>query len=489
MTPLDALSPSRQHRIMKTRSASAPLPFLLALLLAACGGGGGGGGAPTGPLTVVAQPSLAGTVLTWRVTLPAGTTDSVTISYRTADLTAGLGAATGGAACGGNVDYVAVPAGQLASGGSASVTITVVTCNNAAFEPNERMELLIDWQGATTRYANTIVNNTSGGLNDTGITQCLDATDALVACSAAGALAGQDGGTGRDALALTSGATDGRVGFAFAAANGCVTDNVTGLVWDGTAETAGTLATAQANAGAANAAARCGHADWRLPTTAELLSLVDGGLTTGARIDPLFAATPANGFWTGDTYAGDTRASWVVDFSSGAVGFDTATNPQAKDFSSRLVRGTAATLACDAAAAHLSVGTGTVTDSRTGLMWQQCTDGLSGADCATGTATTHATYAAALARAAAVNADAAGAGRGFGDWRVPNRNELASLVNRSCEAPAIQRTPFPGTPSASFWTASPMAAGFVWYVDFTDGSIGPGGTTGNRVLRLVRGGQ
>lgn len=489
MTPLDAPRTPGQHPRMKTLLATASLSCAIVLPLAGCGGGGGGGSAPTGPLTVVAQPALAGTVLTWRVTLPAGSTRSVTIAYRTADLTAGLGAATGGASCGGNVDYVAAPAGQLATGGAGTVTISVNTCSNAAFEPNERMELLIDWQGSTTRYANTIVNNTAGGLNDTGITQCLDAAGALVACSAAGALAGQDGSAGRDAQALTNGAGDGRAGFAFTAAGGCVTDNVTGLVWDGTADAAGTLATAQANVIAANAAARCGHADWRLPTAAELLGLVDGGLTTGARIDPTFAATPANGFWTGEAYAGDTRASWVVDFDSGAVGFDTATNPQAKAFSSRLVRGTAATLACDAAAAHLAVGTGTVADSRTGLMWQQCTDGLSGADCATGTATTHATYAAALARATAVNADAAGAGRGFGDWRVPNRNELASLVNRSCEAPAIQRTPFPGTPAASFWSASPMAAGFVWYVDFTDGSIGPGGTTGNRVLRLVRGGQ
>lgn len=489
MTPLDAPHTPGQHSPMKTLLATASLSCAFALLLAGCGGGGGGGGAPTGPLTVVAQPALAGTVLTWRVTLPAGTTDSVTISYRTADVTAGLGAATGGAVCGGNVDYVAAPAGQLATGGSASVTISVGSCANAAFEPNERMELLIDWQGATTRYANTIVNNAAGGLNDTGITQCLDAAGALVACSAAGALAGQDGSAGRDAQALTNGASDGRGGFAFTAAAGCVTDNVTGLVWDGTAQTATTLADAQANVTAANTAARCGGTNWRLPTTAELLGLVDGGLTTGARIDPIFAATPANGFWTGEAYAGDTRASWVVDFDSGAVGFDTATNPQAKAFSSRLVRGTTSPLACDAAAAHLTAGSSTVTDSRTGLMWQQCTDGLSGADCATGTATTHASYAAALARATAVNADAAGAGRGFNDWRVPNRNELASLVNRSCEAPTIQRTPFPGTPSASFWSASPMAQGFVWYVDFTDGSIGPGGTTGNRVLRLVRGGQ
>jgi Protein of unknown function (DUF1566) len=486
MTPLDGSRHAGQHRPMNNTTRTR-LGFVIAatLLAAGCGGGGGGGSSPQGPITVVAQPALAGSVLTWRVTFPAGTTASVDVSYRTADIAAGLGAATGGAACGGAVDYAAVTAGQVASGGAASVTISVNTCANAAFEPNERMELLIDWQGATTRHANTIVNNAAGGLNDTGVTQCLDAAGALVACTAAGALAGQDGAAGRDAQVLTNGGTDGRVGFSYAVSGECVRDNVTGLTWSAAPEAAATLADAQAAATAANTAARCGGNDWRLPTTAELLSLVDNGLTSGARIDPTFAATPAAPSWTSEAYAGDARASWVVDFGSGAVSFETATTPQA----SRLVRGTASTLACDAAAPHFTVGTGTVTDSRNGLMWQQCADGLSGADCASGSATSHATYAAALARAAAVNADAAGAGRGFNDWRVPNRNELASLVNRSCEAPAIQRTPFPGTPSASFWSSSPALAGFVWYVDFTDGSIGPGGTSGNRVLRLVRGGQ
>jgi hypothetical protein len=122
-------------------------------------------------------------------------------------------------------------------------------------------------------------------------------------------------------------------------------------------------------------------------------------------------------------------------------------------------------------------------------MWMACADGLSGADCATGTATPYASFADALARATAVNADAAGAGAGFGDWRVPNRNELASLVQRACRAPAIARTTFPGTPSASFWTGSPAFAGFAWYADFTEGELAPGGVNGDRLLRLVRGGQ
>lgn len=467
---------------------NAPLAAAAAACVLAACGGGGGGSAPSGPLTITTTPVLAGSALVYTITLPSGFDSTSIVTYRTADVASGLGYATGGPACDAGVDYIATTAGSVTINRSGTVSIT--TCPNASFEPNEQLALVVDWQGGSTRNPGWIVNTVAGGLNDTGSSQCLDASGAWVACTAATALAGQDGSTGRDNTAVTNGGSDGRLGFAFSASGGCVTDRVTGLVWDGTAQSAPTLAAAEANAAAANTAARCGASDWRLPTAAELLSLVDAGLTSGARIDLTFAATPANGFWTAEPYAGDTRASWLVDFGSGAVAFDTATNPLAKAFSSRLVRGTADTPACEDEVTTLVVNTsGTVTDSRLGLMWQQCPEGQSGANCATGTATVYNTYAAALARAASVNADPAGAGRGHSDWRVPNRNELASLVNRRCEAPAIQRNAFPGTPSASFWTSTPAFAGFAWYVDFTDGSIGPGGTTGDRVLRLVRGGQ
>lgn len=170
----------------RARWALPVMAPLVLLALAACGGGGGGG-APSGPLTVTAQPAVAGEVLTWRVQLPAGSTSSIELRYRTASLGVGLGYASGGVACGGTVDYVAVTDGRIATGGSPSVTISVTTCPNAAFEPNEELELQIDWQAGVTRSRGLIVNTTAGGLNDTGITQCLDAAGALVDCAAADA--------------------------------------------------------------------------------------------------------------------------------------------------------------------------------------------------------------------------------------------------------------------------------------------------------------
>lgn len=477
--------------------------------LSACGGGGGGGGDPVpptlGPLTVSLAPALAGSGgLTVRLTLPADATGrGLSVPWRTAELNgAATGFATAGAACGGAVDFVAVAGGSAAPVGlDASVTVTL--CPNSSLEPNERFEIQFDWNGSTQRFTAVIVNDAAGGLNDTGATRCLDDTGAQVACSAT-TLARQDAALGRDAGSNTNSGADGRLGFAFAAVAGgsggagCTRDLVTGLVWS-TASNASSALAAEAAVSVANSASRCGFSDWRLPTVLDLASLVDSGATAAPRIDPTLDAsaggTPLASFWSAEAYAGDTRGRWVVDFNSGAIGFETDSNPLAKPAAVRMVRGAtaagSAAAACDEAnpARYTDHGNGTVTDRATGLMWMQCSDGLSGSDCTSGRVLAYAGIGAALARAQAVNTDRTGAGRGFDDWRVPNRNELASLVNRSCQAPAVQRIRFPNTPQLATWTATPAATGFVWYVDFNDGSVAPGGTSGDRVLRLVRAGQ
>jgi hypothetical protein len=468
-----------------------------AALLSACGGSGGGAAGPLGPLSISAEPALAGAPpgLTFRIALRSGQVGPADVVVFTADAGSSTGFATGGVACGGGVDYITVPRTTLlVPAGANSATLTVVTCPNAAFEPDERFTLGTEFEAAALSASGTIVNNAAGGLNDTGVTACLDTTGALVACSATD-IAGQDGARGRDALALTNGSTDGRVGFAYAdVAGGCRQDLVTGLVWDVATAATATLAESQARVAAANGSQLCGRADWRLPSSAELMSLVDGGATAGALIDGTrFPATGAVSHWSGEAYAADTRASWVVDFGSGAVAFEAATNPLAKPIATRIVAGGPLLpgAACDSSTdtRFTDHGNGTVTDRTTGLMWMQCAEGQSGAGCASGAATAYADFASAVRRAAAVNGDAAGAGRGFGDWRLPNRNELGSIVNRACTAPAIARARFPATPSASFWSATPAGAGRAWYVDFTDGSVGPGGTSGARLVRLVRAGN
>jgi hypothetical protein len=85
------------------------------------------------------------------------------------------------------------------------------------------------------------------------------------------------------------------------------TDLVTGLVWKNQVAAAQSLS---------SAAASCG-AGFRVPTRIELISLIDD--TRSPAIDPVFAATPAEWFWTTSLVIGSTTQTWSVSFDKGEV--------------------------------------------------------------------------------------------------------------------------------------------------------------------------
>ena len=129
---------------------------------------------------------------------------------------------------------------------------------------------------------------------------------------------------------------------------------------------------------------------------------------------------------------------------------------------------------------------GTVTDSKTGLMWMKCPLGQSGNDCATGSANTY-TWQEALDAADGYSF------AGYNDWRLPNIKELRSIVEQRCYDPAINLAVFPATSSWIFWSASPFAgySGHAWVVLFTDGFAAHyyDRRYGYLQVRLVRSGQ
>lgn len=136
-------------------------------------------------------------------------------------------------------------------------------------------------------------------------------------------------------------------------------------------------------------------------------------------------------------------------------------------------------------------GNGTVTHTATGLVWMRCSLGQSwdGTTC-TGSASTY-NWQEALAAAHNLNSDAGYAGHN--DWRLPNKNELASIVEARCWFPTINAAIFPNTPSFGlFWSSSPRAdnANEAWYVNFgIGGHVYWGNKSDDNRIRLVRAGQ
>ena len=127
---------------------------------------------------------------------------------------------------------------------------------------------------------------------------------------------------------------------------------------------------------------------------------------------------------------------------------------------------------------------GTVTHLPTGLMWQQCALGLSGATCSTGSASAK-NWSEALTAAVADRT------AGYSDWRLPNLKELESIVEPKCYSPSINASIFPNTPASSFWSASAYAGNSsgAWFVDFGYGGAGSNVKNYNYQVRLVRAGQ
>jgi hypothetical protein len=131
-------------------------------------------------------------------------------------------------------------------------------------------------------------------------------------------------------------------------------------------------------------------------------------------------------------------------------------------------------------------GNGTVTDTRTGLMWKQCAEGLSGATCESGSAQSF-TWADALDHAETSTF------AGYTDWRLPNVKELSSLVEDCRGSPSINTERFPNTPSSNFWSGSPLAnalgSNYAWSVYFSGGIADDSLRSHSNRVRLVRGGQ
>lgn len=143
---------------------------------------------------------------------------------------------------------------------------------------------------------------------------------------------------------------------------------------------------------------------------------------------------------------------------------------------------------------------GTVLDNKTGLMWKKCSEGQlwdNNTNSCNGAATPY-VWKSALQQAQFLNTN--GGFASYTDWRVPNINELESIVEKQCDQPAINLSIFSNVSPISFnesqfWSSSPApTSGYgshgAWLVNFVSGSD----ETFNKAdysfaVRLVRSGQ
>lgn len=247
--------------------------------------------------------------------------------------------------------------------------------------------------------------------------------------------------------------------------DGTITDANTGLMWIQDETVAGIIGTASWTVAKQNCEdlEYAGFTDWRMPTIEELSTLRDAGRNNPA-INPLFTSQSSY-YWSSTAYINNsTDFAWIVNFWTGNVLWEWKTSA----WYMRPVRSgaTAKTLR------FTDHGNGTITDNNTGLMWVKdpSVTGI-GKD---------STWPEAISACESLTYAS------YSDWRVPNINELSSLIDYSRSAPAIDPI-FLNTSSFS-WSSTVVdgIGGHAWDVDFGVGIVAYSKQNTTGFLRPVR---
>ena len=186
-----------------------------------------------------------------------------------------------------------------------------------------------------------------------------------------------------------------------------------------------------------------GHADWRLPSRIEFVTIVDldGGYPT---IDlEVFPDNSSDFFWSASPVP-FLNLAYGIRFEMGYIyDHDPYTASRV-----RCVRGAYA-----ASEPRFDIEDETVSDAGTELMWQRGVfdDVMSWLDSLT------ACEALELA--------------GHEDWRLPSLKELQTIVDERRVDPSIDFVAFPNTPIEGFWASTPVRIdpATAWSTSFTDG--------------------
>lgn len=278
-----------------------------------------------------------------------------------------------------------------------------------------------------------------------------------------------------------------------------VRDNITGLIWEvktddgsirdkdntytwydsnpatngGNAGTPGDGTDTEDFINALNDTNYGGYHDWRIPTNKELSSIVNYSLGCRPTISvSYFPNTAVPYYWSSTTLAPYNDYAWGVYFDDDK--YSDMGISKSDSLFVRAVRG-GQPGALDDFIIH---GDGTVTDTSTGLMWQQITLQWQPNTAWPFKWQEALNYCENLKLA------------NYDDWRLPTVKELRSLVDYSRQYPAINPLVFPDT-EISYWSSTTFANDTkkAWFIDFNNGGSGGCGKGGYDYVRAVRGGQ
>ncbi len=244
--------------------------------------------------------------------------------------------------------------------------------------------------------------------------------------------------------------------------DGTITDNVTGLMWQ---QGEGGEMTWDSAVNYASDLTLATHTNWRLPTSHELLNLLN--YQVNPAIDTNYFEFDEHDFWWGATESiDDSERVWVTN-AGGGIGPHTKDESLSaggdKDFRPRCVRGSIV------ASIFTNNSDGTVTDSRTELIWAQSDFSTMTWEEALALADTS-TYAS------------------YDDWRIPNIKELRTISDDTESNPSVDATYFSFITSINYWSSTTESNNSTraWDIDYSSGLVSYAEKTLERGTLLVR---
>ena len=202
---------------------------------------------------------------------------------------------------------------------------------------------------------------------------------------------------------------------------------------------------------------------------------MDAGKSSNTIDATAFPNNQLGNYWSSITYAANTTAAWYVFFNDGNV----YRNSKTVNVYVRCVSGSSSSVSN-----FTDNNDGTVTDSVTKLVWQKCSKGQDPTTCSNAPSVSTWEDAISYCNSLSLASKA---------WRLPNRNELQSIVDYTRSHPSIDTTAFPNSSSSTVagisWSSTPLDSANLnaFLVIFNVGYVSPNDKTAARDVRCVSG--